>query len=343
MSGLFGLLRRTDEASPGPGRGRSRQDGQIVVVFAGGIVLLFLMAGLVIDGGTAFLNRRDAQNTADVAALAGTKQLTDYYLGKSPLQVYETIERSAIRNGCTATCTWTARYVGPRSGASFRDLGAVGASAGAPPAGALGVKVDVTRRPHTYFLGVIGQSTWTIDTTATAASGRPEDAPADQLLPIAIWKLPELKTGTVYALTNGKDAPGNFGWLAWFGTNSSKPLADSICTPNNPSFALPAWFPGDPGKTNSSAVRACLQQWVDRKEAVLVPIIDQVTDTGNKTRYHISAIAAFTITGFSQPAVDQINGRFEGTLPYSQGSVVPGGITEHPSSGDPFYYIGLTQ
>lgn len=343
MSGPFGLLRRALAASPGPGGGRSRQDGQIVVVFAGGIVLLFLIAGLVIDGGTAFLNRRDAQNTADVAALAGTKQLTDYYLGKGPLDVYGTIDRSAARNGCTATCTWTARYVGPRSGASFRDLGAVGAGDGAPPAGAIGVKVDVTRQPHTYFLGVIGQSTWTISTTATAASGKPGSAPADQLLPIAIWRLPELKTGTLYALTNGKDAPGNFGWLAWFGTNSSKPLAESICTPDNPSFALPAWFPGDPGKTNSSAVRDCLQQLVARKEPVLVPIVDKVTDTGNKTQYHIVAIAAFTITGFSQPAVDQINGRFEGTLPYSQGSTVPGGITEHPSPVDPFYYIGLTQ
>ncbi len=119
MSGPFGLLRRALTASPGPA-GTIPQDGQIVVVFAGGIVLLFLIAGLVIDGGTAFLNRRDAQNTADVAALAGTKQLTDYYLGKGPLDVYGTIDRSAARNGCTATCAWTARYVGPRSGASFR-------------------------------------------------------------------------------------------------------------------------------------------------------------------------------------------------------------------------------
>jgi Flp pilus assembly protein TadG len=329
--------------SPGPRHGRAGQDGQIIVVFAGGIVLLFLIAGLVIDGGTAFLNRRDAQNTADIAALAGTKQLTDYYLKKAPFDVYGAVSRSAVANGCSATCTWTAHYVGPRSGAIFQDLGVVGSGDGAPPGGALGVKVDVTRRPRTYFLGVIGQSTWTIDTTATAASGTPGGAPGGELLPIAMWELPELKTGTIYALTNGKDAPGNFGWLAWFGTNSSKPLADSICTPNNPSFTLPAWFPGDPGKTNSKSVRDCLQQWVDSKEPVLIPIVDQVTDTGNNTDYHVVAIAAFTITGFSQPAVDQINGRFEGTLPFSEGSTVPGGITVPPSPRAPFYYIGLTQ
>ena len=320
--------------------GRAGAGGQIVVVFVGGVVLLFLIAGLVIDAGTAFFNRRDAQNTADIAAMAGTKQLADYYLGKTPWDVYGAISRSAAANGCTGGCTWTARYVGARSGPVFRDLGAVG-SGGAPPGGALGVKVDVTRHPRTYFLGVIGQTTWTVQTTATAVSGTAGAAPAGQLLPIGLWRLPPYQTGRIYALTNGKDAPGNFGWLSWFGGNSSGELAASICSPNNPSFSLAKSFSGDPGKSNSSAVRDCLKQWVGR--VALIPIVDQVTDNGNGAKYHIVAIAAFTITGFSQPAVDQINGRFEGTLPYSEGATVPGGVTAPPSPANPFYYIGLAQ
>lgn len=327
----------------GARRATADETGQILVMFVGGIVLLFLIAGLVIDGGTAFLSRRDAQNSADVAALAGTKQLADFYLGKAPLDVYNTITASLDANGCGAGCDWSARYVGARSGASFRDLGDVASGGGSPPSGALGVKVDVTKRPHTYFLGVIGQATWTVNTTATAISGKPSGAPAGQLLPIAMHQLANLKTGTIYALTNGKDAPGNFGWLAWAGTNSSKPLSDSICTPNNPSFTLPTSFDGDPGKSNASAVRGCLQQWVESQEPVLIPIFDTETDKGNGATYHIVGIAAFTITGFSQPAVDQINGRFIGTLPYSEGTTVPGGITEPPSTDIPFYYIGLTQ
>ncbi len=320
---------------------RRGTQGQILALFVGGMILIFLVAGLVIDGGTAFLNRRDAQNSADVAAMAGAKQLADYRLKKPSLGVYDTIAKSVAANGCGTGCTWTARYVGARSGALFRDLGPVGA--GTPPGGALGVKVDVTRRPNTYFLGVVGQGTWTIDTTATAVSGLPDGAPASELLPIAIWELSEFKTGTLYALTNGKNAAGNFGWLAWSGSNDSKSLAGSICTPNNPSFKLSAWFPADPGKSNSSAVRDCLRERVDSKQPVLIPIVDRERGDGENTEYRIVAIAAFTITSFSQPAVDQINGRFEGTLPYSQGASVSSRIVAPPSPDHPFYYIGLSQ
>jgi Flp pilus assembly protein TadG len=316
--------------------------GQILALFVGGMILIFLVAGLVIDGGTAFLNRRDAQNSADVAAMAGAKQLADYRLQKASVGIYDTIARTVAANGCSTGCTWTARYIGPRSGALFRDLGPVSAGS-APPGRALGVKVDVTRRPHTYFLGVVGQGTWTIDTTATAVSGLPDGAPADELLPIAIWELPELKTGTLYALTNGKNAPGNFGWLAWSDSNDSESLASRICTPNNPSFGLPTWIAADPGKSNSSKVRECLKKRVESKLPVLIPIVDKERGDGESTEYRIVGIAAFTITSFSQPAVDQINGRFEGTLPYSQGASVSGPITVAPSPGAPFYYIGLSQ
>ena len=336
--------RATPGAVTTPADPRRGARGQVLALFVGGMVLVFLVAGLIIDGGTAFLNRRDGQNSADVAAMAGTKQLADYYVKKEPLRVYETIATSAKANGCTASCKWTATYVGSRrNGGSFSELGPVKAGDGAPPSGALGVKVDVTRRPNTYFLGVIGQSTWTIDTTATAISGKPSSAPAAQLLPIAMWQIPDLRTGTIYALTNGKDVPGTFGWLSWSGSNSSRSLADSICTPNNPSFALPATFSSDPGKSNSSSVRDCLQKWVDSKETVLIPIVDKENEQGQGSTYRIVEIAAFTITSFSRPAVDQINGRFEGTLPYSQGATTAGGITRPPSAKSPFYYIGLAR
>ena len=314
--------------------------GQILVVFAAGLVLLFMVAGLVIDGGTAFLNRRDGQNAADIAAMAGTKRLADQQRGVIGPSVYDTIRSSMTANGCTTACDWTAAYVGPRVGAIFSDLGPVGPEARRRP-GRWGSPLGVTRRPGTYFLGVIGQTHWTIQAKATAVAGIPNGAPADQVLPIAVWRLPVFHTGTIYALTNGTDAPGNFGWLTW-SSGGAATLAQSICSPNNGAFSFPATFRGDHGQTSSSAVRDCLQKWVDAKQPVLLPIVDSVSDD-DAPQYRIVALAAFTITSFSSPTVDQINGRFEGTLPYSMGSTIPGGVGWGPSLTSPFYYIGLTQ
>jgi asparagine N-glycosylation enzyme membrane subunit Stt3 len=120
---------------------------------------------------------------------------------------------------------------------------------------------------------------------------------------------------------------------------------------------LPFQFPGDPGTTNSSAVVACLQQWVDNQQIVLIPIVEATNDdpgntnscdtgsTGNNFTYCVIAIAAFVITGYTQPAVDQINGRFIGTVPYSvNGNTnVPGAVTQPPTTGSNFYYLGLAQ
>jgi hypothetical protein len=344
---------------------RDGERGQILILFAGGLVALLLILGLVVDGGTAFVNRRDGQNSADLAALAGTKKVVDTWRQASNPGVYpvgngayQAIQTSMTANDCPVggICTWTAHYVGPRSGATFQDLGPVGEFDATIPGSAsgtkaIGIKVDVTRTPRTYFLGVIGQSTWTVGTAATAIGGTFPGAPAGQLLPIAFvdtGTLPDL--GALVALTNGANGPGNFGWVSWTGSNSSGGLWISICTPDNPSFTLPFQFPGDPGKTNSSDVRACLQQWVDNGESVLIPIVYpsgegpagcKTGGTGNNFTFCIKSIAVFKITGYTQPAVDQINGMYQGTYPYS-GSV-PAGVTAPPTATDKFYYFGLAQ
>ena len=350
-------------------RSRGGEHGQILVLFAGGLIALLLIVGLVVDGGTAFVNRRDGQNAADLASLAATKKLADTWRQTTSPGVYSggnaygAIATSMTANNCaSADCTWTARYVGPRSGSVFQDLGPVGEFDTAIPGSssgtkAIGVKVDVTRTPRTYFLGVIGQSTWTVGATATAIAGRPSSAPAGQLLPIGfVDPGADISTTTITALTNGMDGPGNFGWLSWTGSNTAGELATSLCTPNNDAFSLPRQFPGDPGKTNATDVRACLQQWVDNQETVLIPIVYREGDpaapagcktggSGNNFTFCIKAIASFKISGFAQPAVDQINGMYQGTIPYSAFGEpnVPGGVRVPPSATDKFYVFGLAQ
>jgi Flp pilus assembly protein TadG len=341
------------------------QQGQILPLFAGALLVLILVVGLVIDGGNVFLQQRDSQNSADVGAMAGTKRLADYYVKGTAYtvadNVYSAISTRMAENNCAvaSSCTWTARYVGPRTGAAFVDLGPVSAGDTAPPIvsgqAALGVRVDVNRTPQTYLLGIIGQSAWNVNTSATALAQEPTGAPAGQLLPIGLTELPT-QEGAVYALTSGSNGPGNFGWVSWDGSNNAGSLATSICTPNNPAFSLPYQFPGDPGKTNASDVRGCLQQWVDNQQTVLIPIVLPSNDpnappgcstggNGNNFSYCVVAIAAFVITGYAQPAVDQINGRFIGTIPYSVGGngSVPAGIQDPPTLNSTLYYMGLAQ
>lgn len=54
---------------------RSSERGQILVIFAGGFLLICLIAALVFDVGQNLLDRRDEQNASDAAALAGARYL----------------------------------------------------------------------------------------------------------------------------------------------------------------------------------------------------------------------------------------------------------------------------
>ena len=53
--------------------GRRREGGQILVIFVGGLIALFLGVAVVVDGGNAMAQQRDTQNAADSASEAGDK------------------------------------------------------------------------------------------------------------------------------------------------------------------------------------------------------------------------------------------------------------------------------
>jgi hypothetical protein len=61
------LLSITGEAN------RSGERGQVLVLFAGGVLALLVVAALAFDVGMMLLERRDQQNAADAAALAGAR------------------------------------------------------------------------------------------------------------------------------------------------------------------------------------------------------------------------------------------------------------------------------
>jgi hypothetical protein len=363
---------------------RETERGQVLVIVAGGLIGLLAIVALVLEGGTVILNRRDGQNAADLAALAGARVVALNYTsgGRTQADVYQALEANLDVNNCgptaSAPCTWTAEFVG----AGLAPLGAVNEASTNLPANALGVRVGVTRSPGALIGRVIGFESWDVSTEATAVSGKEPTVAGGTMLPIAMCGFGtignteceqadgtnaiDFQSGQIYDLTDGKDAPGGFGWLTWLGSNSAPTLEASMCTPDNPPFTLdsqtdspgdwlkgyvlgtnPAdgetWFPAGNGKMNSSGMRACLDKWIDSGTTVLIPIYDTLNSkpNGDNLAYHIVGLAAFVLTAREQPAVDQIQGYFVDYYPLSS---VPGGTGwTPPDASDITTFLGLVK
>lgn len=312
--------------------------GQILAIVAGGIVVLIMGVGLVIDSGIGFMNRRDAQNIADLGSMAGTKEIADHYVagGRTGAQVYAAITASVTANGCTGTCTWQATYVaGDES-----SLSAV-AGIGAIPGTAQGVKVTVQRYPKTFFMRLIGMNTIDVATTATGLTAESTKAPPGVLLPVAMSPPNPMVAGNTYDITDGTNGPGNFGWLTWDGSNDANTLTASVCTPDNPELTVPVNVEGLPGKKNKAELRDCLDEYIADATTILIPVWDGAdVGNGSNSTYHIIGFAAFTLTYHSQPAVDNLQGVFHEFYPLL---TVPAGLGTQPAPGSATYFIGLVR
>ena len=127
------------------------QSGQILVLFTLALVAIVAMVGLVIDGGAAYAQRRAQQNAADLAALAAANAL---YNGQSQAQA------DAVAKEVTASNTYIHNTNGVVVTVTFGTE----------------VKVDVQAPHRNFFAGVVGQPTWQVATTASAAAGVPDTA-----------------------------------------------------------------------------------------------------------------------------------------------------------------------
>ena len=123
------------------------ESGQVIVMVAITMVGLVAVVGLVTDGGLVFAQRRDLQNAADAAALAGAMQ----------------IDESAYRASGSVVLDEHAAY---RAATGYlEDEGGLTYSVVVHPAG---VEVAVSREASTGFLRVVGIDSVEISAKATA-------------------------------------------------------------------------------------------------------------------------------------------------------------------------------
>jgi Flp pilus assembly protein TadG len=189
---------------------RERERGQIIVIFALALIAIIAMVGLVLDGGSAFAQRRDEQSAADLAALAAAN---DYMLNSDAALARTRARTVAAANGYT------------------HGTGGVVVNVTITIDNGAEAQVDISAPHRNNFASVVGMPTWDVATTAKAQAGYPDTAngagpmifsidafgPSGQ--PLAAYGDPNNPYD--FGETNG-DIPSSAGDLAWtnYGTGN---------------------------------------------------------------------------------------------------------------------------
>jgi len=193
---------------------KSKQ-GQALIIVALAIVALAAAVGLAIDGGRLYELRRQVQNGADAAAMAGTREIAVMVSecsvpDNADALVWAKVLEFAALNGVVVDPETgvgpdgdrevKAWYVGggyiDREHNPLEGTPRVGVGAGCPegmtclghiPVGATGVAVTLVATDTTTFMRVVGQSHIVASGEATAMAG-PVTAVGGGILPIAVPK-----------------------------------------------------------------------------------------------------------------------------------------------------------
>jgi Flp pilus assembly protein TadG len=133
------------------------EHGQALIVIALVAVALVGMVGLVVDGGRGFLDRRNAQNAADAAALASA-----YARIKGDQDMVSAALTTAAQNGYdnNGTTNIVELYSPPKAGAHSKDVEYI--------------QIVITSHLKTYFARVIGRQQITNTVEATARTKKAE-------------------------------------------------------------------------------------------------------------------------------------------------------------------------
>lgn len=287
---------------------RPRASGQMIVLFALGLVTFLAAAALVIDAGAAFAQQRIAQNGSDASANAGTLIVAEKLSGaaRTGADVANAINAVAAANGLEApTAEYTDKAGTPFSPEVAIDLAAPAAN-GAIPNDARGVHVGGQRTAGTTFARVIGITSLVASADATAIAGAveatcPPDAgcvilPVTFPVTVAICDSQGILDNTFYGI--GAPPPGDPtapywpvwpsdqmteghlaivplckidpGSVGWLDLGPGN-LADEISNPSGGSVILPNWFHVQTGNPNS-VEDEINDNYMDK--TVLVPMFD---------------------------------------------------------------------
>jgi hypothetical protein len=267
----------------------TRQKGQVLVLVAIMLVVLLGMLALALDGGHAYLQRRQMQTAADAGALAAARE---YCAGRPGWQ-------EMGRHYC-------------------EDLnGAQSCEVGLDPTRQRTVQVVAEITVPTWFAGVIGMSSIIVRAAAQAACSAP--AGLGDMLPFAV-KLPDgvgFEEGQTYQFwyktpSQEDDPRGAFGFVDWPWLESGEGEAACTCSGGGtkllecviaqpqcaPWVQTEKWwnFP-EPGAELNPLIDALRKYWLCNENGAIVPIYDKREGSGNTTEYYVVGFGRFVING----------------------------------------------
>jgi hypothetical protein len=306
-----------------------RPQGQLLVLFAGALVVIILAIGLVVDGGNALAQRRGAQNAADFGALAGARIVAEW-IGGDLFNGTDGNVQAAISNAVQANGGAPLTFGGANGPQYVSQNGAIlGPVGGGIPTGTAGVTLVANRTWRPYFLGVMGVANWTASANATAKGGFCVGCapPPGTLFPVgvaqAFFQTYPFCSGPVsnvvgdpcypVHLTPGNlNVPGGFGWLKFGcsgyglgqgsdgGCANSKPFLQSeIGPPSNSYGCCTAVGQGGLDRIGSlpgNKASADCSYYIDNQITVTVPIWDTAGGNGSNGYYHVIGFAGFQLT-----------------------------------------------
>jgi hypothetical protein len=249
-----------------------------MVIIAIVLVALMAFAGLAIDGGRLFANRRQTQNAADTAALAGANVLNRYLLDVTGTvtadQVWTAVSGTATSNGMDATkltCYYVYLDLNGNPVPADNKTACSSYSGHTVPTNASGVEVVPLDTQKTLFLNAVGNANFTTTADAAAAVEATTQVPTlgtSDILVCAVSSSDPRSGGTGLQTTGGADIP-----IILVGQNTINPAAvgqtypikgnavDKTCGTNGnfkglvckpqdepcPDYGLPGYWASAPG------------------------------------------------------------------------------------------------
>lgn len=296
------------------------ENGQGIVMLALLLVVLLVFAALAIDAGNAYTEKREAQNAADAAAMAGARQLVlecskqdqvandpNYHgSGAVAANIATQVTQMAAANAQNATVTvYYINAGGARMGQVQPPVPCTCAN------GAKGVEVTVKSSTSSFLAGLMGKPTLGVEATAKARFGQVAQA-SGGLYPVT-RRMPsstdQIVLGQPVELRD-EGVTGNFGWLTWAGSPNAPTLRTSMTPPgdsqtyvnphdsNDHTINLGDWIEGATG--NMHTLAAILDQyWVNTDRVMVIPLFDGTEGQGANFNYRAAGFAAFKITGYT--------------------------------------------